>query len=79
MAEMCSLVLVNCLPLWLEEAWKEGVWVGKMTVDLVGQEHFILLANSSVVTYLKIPVVTFVDFLSRLNVYSILNISSFPE
>ena len=79
MAEMCSLVLVNCLPLWLEEAWKEGVWVGKMTVDLVGQEHFILLANSSVVTYLKIPVVIFVDFLSRLNVYSILNISSFPE
>ena len=79
MAEMCSLVLVNCLPLWLEEAWKEGVWVGKMTVDLVGQEHFILLAKSFVVTYLKIPVVIFVDFLSRLSVYSILNISSFPE
>ena len=58
MAKMCSLVLVNCLSLWLE-AWKEGMWVGKMTMDLVGQEHFISLAKSFVVTYLKIPVVCY--------------------
>lgn len=35
------------------------MWVGKMTIGLVGQEHFISLAKSSVVTCLKIPNVFF--------------------
>ena len=57
---------------------KGRVWVGKMTIGLVGQEHLISLAESSVLTYLKIPIVSiFVDFLSRLNFCSFLCICSF--
>lgn len=35
------------------------VWVDKMIIGLVGQEHFISLAESSVLTYLKIPIVSY--------------------